>query len=488
MREIRATGVPTQPTLYDAVLIGGGIMSATLGTLLSRLEPEWSVLVLERLDETAAESSASWNNAGTGHAGFCELNYMPDPADPSRAVEIGQQFRISREFWRSLVDSGELEESFSSNTPHMNVVFGDRDVRYLRRRYETLQQSPLFSAMEYTEDPDVVARWAPLLMEGRTGSDRVAATRYLGGTDVDFGALTRGLFQTMAESGAELRTGHEVTRLRPDQDGRWTVSGRSRDVDGGRAGRFSLRARFVFVGAGGYALGLLQKARIPEVRGCAVFPIGAQFLRTDNPALVSRHEAKVYSQAEVGAPPMSVPHLDKRVVDGHSALMFGPYATFSTRLLKRGRLTDLFATLRVHNIGPLIAVAIRNASLVRYLVAELLATRGRKLRRLRQFHPAAEAADWYPIDAGQRAQLIKPDRRKVGVLTFGTEIVTGADGSIAGLLGASPGASVAPSLMVEVLKTCFPDRVDGWEAPLQRMMPGLARSGDADDAPSESRL
>ena len=361
-------------------------------------------------------------------------------------------------------------------------MFGDRDVHYLRQRYETLRRSPLFPDMEYTEDPAVVATWAPLLMDGRIGSEPVAATRYEGGTDVDFGALTKGLFRNMAEAGAQVRTGHEVTRLHRDRDGRWTVSGREE----GR--RYSLRSRFVFVGAGGYALGLLQKARIPEIRGCAVFPIGAQFLRTDNPALVARHDAKVYSQAEMGAPPMSVPHLDKRVVDGRSALLFGPYATFSTRLLKRGRLTDLFATLRVHNIGPLIAVGVQNASLVRYLVGELLATRGRKLRRLRQFHPAAEAADWYPIDAGQRAQLIKPDRRKVGVLTFGTEIVTGADGSIAGLLGASPGASVAPPLMVEVLRACFPDRLDRWEAPLQQMMPGSAGFEDTDEAPWESRL
>lgn len=480
MQQIRATDGPTQPEIYDALLIGGGIMSATLGALLTRLEPDWSVLVLERLDETAAESSAAWNNAGTGHAGFCELNYMPDPADPSCAAEIGGQFRISREFWGSLVASGDLEASFSNATPHMNVVFGERDVRYLRQRYETLRRSPLFSAMEYTEDRDVVARWAPLLMDGRTGSERVAATRYEGGTDVDFGTLARGLFQMMGKSGAQVRTGHEVKWLRRGTDGRWTVSGRS------KGNRFSVRARFVFVGAGGSALGLLQKAGIPEIRGCAVFPIGAQFLRTENPAVVSRHEAKVYSQAEVDAPPMSVPHLDKRMVDGRGALMFGPYATFSTRLLRHGRLTDLFGTIRVHNIGPLIAVGIRNAALVRYLVGELAATRSRKLDRLRRFYPAMDAADWSLIDAGQRAQLIKPDRRKVGILQFGTETITGADGSIAGLLGASPGASVAPSIMVDLLRTCFPDRAHRWQTALHEMMPGLVGSVGIDPAPSET--
>ncbi len=452
---------------YDAVLIGGGIMSATLGALLTRLEPDRSVLVLERLDEVAAESSAPWNNAGTGHAGLCELNYMPDPTDSTRAEEIGRQFRISRQFWESLDEPDET--TFVNATSHMNVVFGERDVNYLRRRHATLQRSPLFSAMEYSEDPDTIARWAPLVMTGRSGSEPIAATRYEAGTDVDFGALTHRLLVDARDRGAEIRTGHEVTRLRRAADGRWTVSGRT------RTGRFSVRSRFVFVGAGGYALKLLQKARIPEVRGFAVFPIGAQFLRTGDPDVVSQHAAKVYSQADVGAPPMSVPHLDKRIVDGCEWLMFGPYATFSTRLLEHGRLTDLFTTLRLHNIAPLVAVGLQNLSLVRYLVGQLLASPTRKFRQLQRFCPEARESDWELIDAGQRAQLVKPDRRRIGVLAFGTEVVASADGSIAGLLGASPGASIAPSAMVELLSTCFPDDAARWRPVLERMMPDLSR-------------
>ncbi|MFC4603301.1 malate dehydrogenase (quinone) [Rhodococcus kronopolitis] len=467
---------------YDVVLVGGGIMSATLGALLTRLEPGWSVLVLERLDDLAQESSAAWNNAGTGHAGLCELNYMPDPTESSRAEEIGRQFRLSRQFWASLVDAGELNASFVNSTPHINVVFGDRDVAYLRQRHQTLRRSPLFSAMEYTEDAEVIRRWAPLVMEGRDESGPIAATRYAAGTDVDFGALTRDLVRGMGDLGAEVRTRHEVTRLHRDPDGSWTVSGR------GNGTRFAIRSRFVFVGAGGYALKLLQRARIPEVRGFAVFPIGAQFMRTDRPELVSRHEAKVYSQADVGAPPMSVPHLDKRVIDGRGSLMFGPYATFSTRLLTRGRLTDLFTTIRFHNIAPLVAIGIRNSALVRYLVGQLLASRARKLRQLRRFHPAARADDWSLVDAGQRAQLVKPHPRKVGVLTFGTEVVTGADGSIAGLLGASPGASIAPAVMVELLSTCFPDRAQSWRPTLRRLMPGLARPVDVDQSAADAVL
>ncbi|UTT50527.1 malate dehydrogenase (quinone) [Rhodococcus gordoniae] len=466
-RRHSAEGTQYDDPECDAVLIGAGIMSATLGALLARLEPDRSILVLERLDEVAMESSAPWNNAGTGHAGLCELNYMPDPTDSTRAEEIGRQFRISRQFWDSLDEPDDAPATFVNATPHMDVVFGERDVDYLRRRYATLQRSPLFSAMEYSEDPDTIARWAPLVMAGRTGSEPVAATRYEAGTDVDFGALTHRLLSDARRRGAEIRTGHEVTRLRRTADGRWMVSGRT------KTGRFSVRSRFVFVGAGGYALKLLQKARIPEVRGFAVFPVGAQFLRTADPDVVSRHAAKVYSQADVDAPPMSVPHLDKRIVDGREWLMFGPYATFSTRLLKHGRLTDLFTTLRPHNLAPLLGVGIQNLPLVRYLIGQLLASRTRKFRQLQRFCPDVRDSEWELIDAGQRAQLVKPDRRRIGVLTFGTEVVTSADGSIAGLLGASPGASIAPTALIEVLHTCFPDHVERWRPMLERMMPDL---------------
>ncbi|MEV0945005.1 malate dehydrogenase (quinone) [Rhodococcus sp. NPDC049939] len=471
---------------FDVVLIGGGIMSATLGALLSRVQPDWSVIVLERLDQVAGESSAPWNNAGTGHAGLCELNYMPDPGDPARAEQIGRHFQLSRQFWASLVESGDLPApaTFVNPTPHMNVVFGARDVAYLRKRFSTLRRSPMFSAMEYSEDREVIRRWVPLIMEGRTDTEPVAATRYEAGTDVEFGTLTRDLVNMMETRGARVRTRHEVTGLRREPDGRWTVTGR----DHGDGGYFSLRSRFVFVGAGGYALKLLQKARIPEIRGYAVFPIGAQFLRTDNRGLVERHDAKVYGQADVGAPPMSVPHLDKRVIDGSGSLMFGPYATFSTRLLKHGSLSDLFTTVRLHNIAPLIAVGLQNLSLVRYLVSQLLASHSRKLRQLKRFFPTADDTDWTLITAGQRAQLIKPHPRKIGVLTFGTEVVTAADGTIAGLLGASPGASIAPAAMLDVLDSCFPDRIRQWRPTLQQMMPGIDNPVDADQTTVDANL
>ncbi|MFI1913731.1 malate dehydrogenase (quinone) [Nocardia sp. NPDC020380] len=463
------TGTHTE--VLDVVLIGGGIMSATLGALIATLQPDWSITLLERLDRLGAESSDPWNNAGTGHSGFCELNYMPDPDDPGKAAEIARMFQLSRQFWAGLAAGGEFPRpagGFVNPTPHMDVVFGARDVAYLRRRFTTLQALPMFSAMQYSEDPETIAQWAPLLMEGRDRTESMAATRIEGGTDVDFGALTGELVRTMTSGGARVALRHEVTGLRRDPDGLWTITGRDRN----ERRRFTFRARFVFVGAGGYALKLLQQAHIPEVRGYAVFPFGAQFLRTDNPAIVARHEAKVYSQAALGAPPMSVPHLDKRIVDGEQSLLFGPYATFSTRLLKRGRLTDLFTTLRPGNILPLLAVGVQNLSLVRYLIGQLLSTRRRKFAELQRFYPTADPADWYPIQAGQRAQLVKPDPGRIGVLTFGTELVTGAEGTIAGLLGASPGASTAPATMADLLDRCFPEHLSHWDPRLRRLMPG----------------
>ncbi|WP_228001820.1 malate dehydrogenase (quinone) [Nocardia australiensis] len=457
--------------ILDVVLIGGGIMSATLGAMIAKVQPDCSMVMFERLEQIAAESSNAWNNAGTGHSGLCELNYMPDPDDPAKAEQIGGLFHLSRQFWAALVEDGPVTEpaAFINPAPHMDVVFGDRDVTYLRRRFQTLRSLPLFSAMRYSEDPEVIAEWAPLLMAGRDRTEPVAATRYEVGTDVDFGALTGALVDVMTKAGARVKLEHEVIGLNRDPEGIWTITGRDR----GAKRRFTVRARFVFVGAGGYALKLLQKARLPEVRGYAVFPFGAQFLRTDNPDVVSRHDAKIYSQASLGAPPMSVPHMDKRVVDGRESLLFGPYATFSTRLLKHGRLIDLFTTLRFRNIAVLLAAGIQNLALVRYLIGQLFSTRRAKFAQLQRFYPTADPADWYLVQAGQRAQLVKPDARNVGVLTFGTELVTGADGTIAGLLGASPGASTAPAIMIDLLARCFPREKVRWEPMLHKMMPAM---------------
>ncbi|MFT4282033.1 malate:quinone oxidoreductase [Microbacterium sp.] len=457
----------------DVVLIGGGIMSATLGTLLKQLQPEWKIVVCERLSEVAQESSNAWNNAGTGHAALCELNYMPEApdgsVDPAKAVGINEQFQQSRQLWASLVERGVLDEpsTFINATPHMTFVRGEKDVAYLKKRYEALKDQPLFAGIEYSEDSRVIHQWAPLLMKQRRKGEPFAATRVPAGTDVDFGALTRQLFSHLSEQGVDVVTNREVRGLKKLADGTWKVS--YRHSLGKTPG--SLRARFVFVGAGGWAIKLLQRSGIPEIKGYGVFPIGGQWLKTSNPELVAQHRAKVYSQASVGAPPMSVPHLDTRVVDGEASLLFGPFATFSPKFLKNGRVTDIVAQVRPGNLWPMLKVAVDNPGLIKYLVSELLKNHAKKVESLRDFMPTARDEDWELLQAGQRAQVMKKDPEKGGVLQFGTEVVSSADGSIAGLLGASPGASTAASIMLNLLRTCFPDRMGEWEPTLRELIP-----------------
>ena len=472
------------PEHADVVLIGGGIMSATLGAMLARLEPEWRIVLLERGGQVAAESTNPWNNAGTGHSGYCELNYMPDPEDPAKAAEVSRQFLLSRQWWSHLAAGGLVDpREFMRTTPHMSIVFGRRDVEYLRRRCEVLRRDPMFAGIEFSDSPSTVSRWAPLAMAGRAGTEAVAASRHEEGTDVDFGALTRGLLRILAGAGGTVRLRHEVRGLRRGGDGKWDVSG----VDAATARRFSLRARFVFVGAGGSSLRLLQRAGVPEVRGYGVLPVGAAFLRCSTPEVVRLHDAKMYGQAQDGAPAISVPHLDRRAVDGREHLMFGPYATFSTRLLKHGRRTDLFGTLRWNNLHVLAAALAQNLGLVRFLVKQLLASDRDKLAQLRRLYPGASSRDWEVIHAGQRAQLVVPDRRRVGRMQlWGTKLTVTGDGSMAGLLGASPGASTAVPIMVDLLQRAFPSEWEQrWRERMHAAVPGLARDHWDTDAVAE---
>ncbi len=462
-------------------------MSATLGTLLRELQPDWKIVVLERLSDLAQESSNAWNNAGTGHAAMCELNYMPEASDgsvdPAKAIAINEQFQQSRQLWSSLIERGILDapSTFINATPHMTFVRGEKDVAYLKKRYEALQKEPLFAGIEYSEDSRVINQWAPLIMQKRRKGESFAATRVPAGTDVDFGALTRQLFAHLESEGVDVRTNIEARKLKKLADGTWKIS--YRHSLGRTPG--SLNARFVFVGAGGWAIKLLQSSGIPEIGGYGVFPIGGQFLKTTNPAIVAQHKAKIYSQASVGAPPMSVPHLDTRVVDGEASLLFGPFATFSPKFLKNGRITDIVAQVRPGNLWPMIKVAIDNPSLITYLVGELLKNHKKKVDSLRTFVPTAKDEDWELIQAGQRAQVMKKDAKKGGVLQFGTEVVTSADGSLAGLLGASPGASTAASIMLGLLKTCFPDRIDGWAPALAELIPSYGTT--LNDRPEAAR-
>jgi len=448
-------------------------MSATLGTLLKQLEPTWNIQIFERLNAVALESSNPWNNAGTGHSALCELNYTPERADGSidisSAVKVNEQFQVSRQFWSHLLDVGALPDptAFINSTPHMSFVMGEENVEYLRKRYEALKDHPLFQGMEFSTDASVIRKWAPLLIPGRLKSQPIAATHIDAGTDVDFGSLTHLLTDYLTKNGSNLILEEQVTKLKRRKDGLWRIH--TRHTIGNAPEIYD--ARFVFVGAGGYALNLLQKSGIKEIRGFGGFPVSGEFLRTDNQEIVKKHQAKVYGKAGIGAPPMSVPHLDTRVVDGQASLMFGPYAGFSPKFLKTGSPFDLIKSIRWHNLIPMVAAGASNLSLVRYLVGQLVALPSTKFEALLEFFPDADPADWYKITAGQRVQVIKKDAKKGGVLQFGTEVVAAGDGSIAGLLGASPGASTAVPIMLGLVEQCFPAKMDEWRPKLSAMVP-----------------
>ncbi|GAA0389260.1 malate dehydrogenase (quinone) [Pseudomonas extremaustralis] len=467
----------------DVVLVGAGIMSATLAVLLKELDPGLKLEVVELMDSGAAESSNPWNNAGTGHAGLCELNYTPQAADGSidikKAVHINTQFEVSKQFWAYLTKKGTFgsSKSFISPVPHLSFVQGEKGVAYLRKRFETLSKHHAFSDMRYTEDRNQMAEWMPLMMPGRPLDEKIAATRVQNGTDVNFGALTNQLLSHLTSSAdAHVKYSKRVTGLKRNGTG-WTVSikdvnsGNSREVD----------AKFVFLGAGGAALPLLQASGIEESKGFGGFPVSGQWLRCDNPEVVKHHQAKVYSQAAVGSPPMSVPHLDTRVVDGKKSLLFGPYAGFTTKFLKHGSFLDLPLSVRAGNIGPMLAVARDNMDLTKYLVSEVMQSMEQRLESLRRFYPQAKAEDWRLEVAGQRVQIIKKDPKKGGVLQFGTELVAAKDGSLAALLGASPGASVTVSIMLELIERCFPTKAAGeWAAKLHEIFPAREKVLETD--------
>ena len=459
----------------DVVLVGAGIMSATLGALLRMVEPDWSITLVERLDAAAAESSDPWNNAGTGHSALCELNYTPEKPDGSidiaKAININEQFQVTRQFWAYAHENGILNDvrSFLNPVPHVSFVQGADHVDYLRRRQETLARNPLFASMEFIDDADEFARRLPLMAEGRDFSDPVALNWTEAGTDVDFGALSRQLLGFGTSRGMETLFGHEVRDLHQESDGSWTVKLLNR-----RSGeKFTIASRFVFVGAGGGALPLLQKAGIKEAKVFVGFPVSGQWLRTNHPDLTGRHHAKVYGLPPLGAPPMSVPHLDTRVITGKDWLLFGPFAGWSPKFLKTGKFSDLPLSVKPDNLLSMVGVGLTELSLLKYLIGELLQSFGDRVNTLREFAPTAQGNDWEIDIAGQRVQVIRRDKKKLGVLEFGTTVLSAAEGSIAGLLGASPGASTAVPAMLEVLQRCFADRYPSWEPKLKEMVPSL---------------
>ena len=477
----------TTDKTVDAVLVGGGVMSATVGALLKELEPGWTIEIFERLDDVALESTHVLNNAGTGHAALCELNYTPmrpdGSVDVSKALKINEQFEVSRQFWSYLVGQGHFASprEFITAVPHISFVRGDEDAAFLRKRHEGLCGQPLFEGMEYSQDRGQMAEWMPLVMAGRGPEETVAATRSLDGTDVNFGALTRGLLRLMNRAGGvRVHLQHDVRRVRRQSDGTWRVTAKNHATGASR----HIRARFVFLGAGGRALPLLLNSGIPEARGYGGFPVGGLWLVCSNLSVVERHHAKVYGKAKLGAPPMSVPHLDTRFVDRRKGLLFGPYAGYSTKFLKQGSYLDWPLSVRPGNVVPLAMSGIHNIPLVRYLIGEVLQSSASRLRTLREYYPEARAEDWELRVAGQRVQIIRKDAKTGTYLQFGTEVVNSADGTLSALLGASPGASTSVPIVLELLARCFPQRLssDAWRGKLRQIIPAFGQSLASDAA------
>jgi malate dehydrogenase (quinone) len=466
-------------TVTDVFLIGAGIMSATLGTLLKELVPDWKIKVFEKLGNAGEESSNEWNNAGTGHAALCELNYTVEKSDGSvdisKAIQINEQFQVSMQFWSYLVQSNLISnpQDFIRQLPHMSLVQGDQNVSFLKKRFEALINNPLFQGMEFSEDPEVLKEWIPLIMEGRALNESIAATKIDSGTDVNFGALTRLLFDHLKNKHVDINYNHSVEDMKRTTDGLWEL--KVRNNDNGSVERH--KAKFVFIGGGGGSLHLLQKSGIPEGKHIGGFPVSGIFMVCNNPDVVEQHHAKVYGKAKVGAPPMSVPHLDTRFIDNKKSLLFGPFAGFSPKFLKTGSMFDLVTSVKPNNLLTMLAAGAKEMSLTKYLIQQVMLSKEQRMEELREFIPNARLEDWDLVVAGQRVQVIKDtEAGGKGTLQFGTEVITGADGSIAALLGASPGASTAVNVMLEVINKCFPEHIKEWETKIKEMIPSYGVS------------
>ncbi|MFF0830244.1 malate:quinone oxidoreductase [Brevibacillus sp. NPDC003359] len=462
----------------DVILIGAGVMSATLGALLKELAPELEIKVFEKLAKAGEESSNEWNNAGTGHAALCELNYTSEKADGSidisKAIKINEHFQLSRQFWAHLVKHDLIQnpQDFIMPIPHMSMVLGETNVSFLKKRFEALANNPLFQGMEFSDDPEKLMEWIPLIMEGRASNEPIAATKIDSGTDVNFGALTRMLFDYLKTKDVSINYNHAVEDIKRTSDGLWNM--KVYNINTGNIEDHA--AKFVFIGGGGGSLHLLQKTGIPESKHIGGFPVSGLFMVCKNQDVVEQHHAKVYGKAKVGAPPMSVPHLDTRYIDNKKSLLFGPFAGFSPKFLKTGSNMDLITSVKPNNVITMLAAGVKEMGLTKYLIEQVMLSHEKRMEELREFIPNAKSEEWGIVVAGQRVQVIKDTPAGKGTLQFGTEVVSAADGSVAALLGASPGASTAVQVMLEVLEKCFPQRMAEWEPKIKEMIPSYGVS------------
>lgn len=445
---------------YDLICVGGGIMSATLALMTKLLQPDINILILERLDAVAQESSAAWNNAGTGHAALCELNYCPEnedhSVDISKAINICNQFEVSKQFWAYLTDHNLIKDpsTFIKKVPHHSWVTGTENADYLENRFKTMKEHFMFDSIEFTRDLEKMKEWFPLITENRNPEEVMAASRIDRGTELNYGSLTEQLFHILkTEFDTPVHCNMEVLDVDPDTDIDWDVivqNTNTKEIQ-------HLCAEHVFIGAGGGSLLLLQKVEIDEKEGYGGFPVSGQWLVCKNEEIIQKHHAKVYSKAGVGDPPMSTPHLDTRYIDGRKSLLFGPFAGFSPKFLKEGSNFDLFKSIKTDNIGAMLGAFWHNLPLTKYLVTQVSMSFEDRMDSLRKFMKDAKDEDWEIKVAGQRVQIIKKDDYEGGKLRFGTEVISNKNGSITCLLGASPGASTATAIMLEVIQKAFPE-------------------------------
>ena len=466
-------------TQKDITIIGAGIMGATLGVMMKKLMPDAKIDIYERLDSVGAESSDSWNNAGTGHSAFCELNYTPEQEDGSikieKALDIASSFEVSRQFWSYLKEQNILPETFIKTVPHMSFVWGENNIDFLKKRHKAMTPFALFEDMKYSEDFDEVASWVPMMMKSRDRDERMGVTRMQAGTDVNFDIITRGIMAYLKTcDGVEVHVNHTVKTLNKQKDGSWKI--KVKDTKTGKTKISS--SKFVYISGGGGSLPLLQKSGIKEGKGYGGFPVSGKFMRCKNREVINAHNAKVYGKAAEGSPPMSMPHLDDRRIDGEDSLLFGPYAGMSMKFLKTGSIFDLVGSLRFNNIIPMLAVAKNEFGLIKYLVGQVMQSKKDRFKFLKLYFPEAREEDWELYTAGQRVQIMKKDKEKGGVLKLGTEIIHNADGSLAALLGASPGASTAVTTTFEILEKCFTDQLESkdWESRITEMIPTYGKS------------
>ncbi|MGK9045417.1 malate dehydrogenase (quinone) [Mammaliicoccus vitulinus] len=464
----------------EIILIGAGILSTTFGSFLKNVEPDWNIKLFERLDQPAIESSNEKNNAGTGHAALCELNYTVEQEDGSidveKAKEINEQFEVSKQFWSYLVKHKSIEnpKEFIRPLPHISFVMGIRNVDFLKRRYDALKSLPMFEGLTYTEDHKVLAEWMPLMMQGRNSNEPLAASKIDEGTDVNFGELTRKLVKNIEQhDNAQVHFRHEVVDFKQLDNSKWEV--KVRNLVTGETKTHV--ADYIFIGAGGNAIPLLQKTKIPESKHLGGFPISGAFLVCNNPEVVHEHNAKVYGKEPPGTPPMTVPHLDRRYIQGKESLLFGPFAAIGPKFLKNGSNLDLFKSINTSNVVTMLSSGVKNLSLVKYSIQQVLQRKEDRMKELRRFVPNAKDEDWDIHIAGKRVQVIKDtEEHGRGFIQFGTEVVNSEDHTVIALLGESPGASTSVSVALEVIEKNFSQYIESWEPKIKEMIPSYGES------------